>query len=229
MNLNSGTNVNKTSTGPPTNAGGHKPYNSGTNSNNKNSYSNGRETQVQPQSQPPQQQPPIPQAPQQQQQQPPPPATVNSIDLNNKNAPFGNEFAKINYNPYQIIGFQNKETNEYAKNILKTQQQQQQQQAPPPPTQQLSAGPPPPTATIYQQAAPIPHALPTAITTVIPTQGPAVFHSNYPIMMQAAPPMTAQPSAALVNGKVGDFCLAKYWEDGQVSVFSAFFYKKMSF
>ncbi len=220
MNLNSGpTPVNKSSAGPPagnaTNPTGHKPYNSGINNANKNVYSNGRDTQAQSQVQIAQQQQPPPPT---QSQQPQQTAPLNPNDLNVKNAPFSNDFAKINYNPYQIIGFQNKETNEYAKNILKTQQQQPPPQASLPPTQPITSGPPPPTATIYQQATPNPHALPPSITTVIPAQ--AVFHSNYPIMMApqiGAAPMTAQPSAPLVNGKAGEYCLAKYWEDGQVS------------
>lgn len=163
---------------------------------------------------------------------------------------------------YPIVGFQNKEANEHAKNALKTknipgvQQQQQHHQQPPkppsswqqpPPTQQqqhqmpvkvIKNQPPPPFPNVqappnqapmhslpqpfvqHQQHQVI-HAMPAA--AVIPANPPtAVFHQTInfpgPIMMQSVqpPPGMAPQSINTQQLKIDDFCLAKYWEDGQV-------------
>lgn len=152
---------------------------------------------------------------------------------------------------YPIVGFQNKEANEHAKNVLKTKnvpaQQQQQQpskppanwqsQPPPAPQHVIKSQPPPPFSNppgVAQSAAQAPmHSLPQpfahpgvihAMPAVIPANPPpAVFHQaiNYPapIIMQSVPPppgMGPQAVSNLQMMKIGDLCLAKYWEDGQV-------------
>lgn len=95
----------------------------------------------------------------------------------------------FNYNPYQIMGFQNKQTNEFALNVLKSQQFDALQ------TAHLAGGPPggPPVQAI--PGVPIPGTA-TVVSSVMAPAGPAI------------------PAGALPNWKIGDRCLAKYWEDG---------------
>ena len=125
------------------------------------------------------------------------------------------------YNPY--IGFQNKENNEYAKNMLKTQQPPPQPQSAPPQQQPqqmfqhsmpVTVSPPTPFLppnTVHQMPQPFGHPM-------LGVGPQAVFHSNYHTIMMP-PQMQHQPviPTPLVNAKVGDSVLAKYWEDGQVS------------
>lgn len=172
---------------------------------------------------------------------------------------------------YPIVGFQNKEANEHAKNALKTKNISSQQQAPtqqqnPKPTSNwqqqqqpqqqphsmpvnvmsqhaMKTQPPPPfpNSGVVQSAPPPLHTLPQpfvqhqphhqvihaipAPAVISASSSPAVFHQtiNYPtpIMMQNVsvppPPGIAPPMNNLL--KSGDLCLAKYWEDGQVSEF----------
>lgn len=119
----------------------------------------------------------------------------------------GNGFA---YDPSKIIGFQNKEANEYAMNLLKSQgmakQQLQHQQTISPQTQQAAtlAQPPPQQHQILNNQAP---------AVAYMTQNPNIF---------VAPPQQAPPQFGMVSGenwpwKMGDLCLAKYWDDGNVS------------
>lgn len=149
---------------------------------------------------------------------------------------------------YPIGGFQSKETNEQAKNALKTKTVPVQQPPKPAgnwqqtPTQPLPVKviknqPPPPFSNPPGVAQPAPappmHSLPQpfahpgvihAMPAVIPTNPPpAVFHQtiNYPtpIIMQSVPPPPGMAPQAVSNPqqlKIGDLCLAKYWEDGQV-------------
>lgn len=251
-------NASKPTSNPPNN---NKPYNSsGGAAPNKSSYN--RESQ-----------------PQQIQQ------SQSNVETGAVKSPFGNEFGgNVKFNPFAIVGFQNKETNEYAKNVLKSQQQTQQvQSAPVPEKPKMSHAPifphavPIPTTTSVKQTPPqqapqvsvaqpnppkltpvFPHAVPIQIPVqtaapptpktfsenapppfvqnhtvmqqvlpVLPAQGPTtVYHSNmsYPptIMMQQAPPMAAQPGVSYINGKIGDYVMAKYWEDGQVSLSKIF-------
>ncbi|KAG5682920.1 hypothetical protein PVAND_012238 [Polypedilum vanderplanki] len=164
-----------------------------------------------------------------------------------------------NQGNYPIVGFQNKEANEQAKNALKTksipaapkwqsQQQQQTAQAPPPQPQAVpiqmisqthSKGQPPapfasstngpPLHSLQPQPFvqhPVLHPMPTAVITANPPPA-AVFHATpityqTPIIMQSvqAPPIqvaatTAAPTGIQQQLKVGDLCLAKYWEDGK--------------
>lgn len=122
------------------------------------------------------------------------------------------------YNPY--IGFQNKENNEYAKSMLKTQQPPPQQSVPAPQQQifqhsmPVTVSPPQPFLppnTVHQMPQPFAHPM-------LGVGPQAVFHSNYHTIMMP-PQMQHQPAipTPLVNAKVGDSVLAKYWEDGQVS------------
>lgn len=155
-------------------------------------------------------------------------------------------FSKPGYQP--IMGFQNKEANEHARNALKTKNipgniqqtnqhqsanwQHQKQSAPqhkmPVISSQTIKNQPPPPFPNAQQPAPTPlHSLPQPFVqhqsqsgihsmpspAVIPSPT-TVFHPpiNYPtpIILQSVPP----PTAPL---KIGDLCLAKYWEDAQVN------------
>uniref|UniRef100_A0A1Q3EY83 Survival of motor neuron-related-splicing factor 30 n=1 Tax=Culex tarsalis TaxID=7177 RepID=A0A1Q3EY83_CULTA len=111
---------------------------------------------------------------------PPQPATTPVVPKNFIQLPNG-----FNYNPYQIMGFQNKQTNEFALNVLKSQQFDALQ------TTHLAGGPPVqaiPGVTIPGTA--------TVVSSVLAPAGPAM------------------PAGALPNWKIGDRCLAKYWEDG---------------
>ncbi|XP_055624110.1 tudor domain-containing protein 3 [Toxorhynchites rutilus septentrionalis] len=98
----------------------------------------------------------------------------------------------FNYNPYQIMGFQNKQTNEFALNVLKSQQFDAMQ------TGHLAASPP----GVPNVQAPIPPGV------TIPS--PTAVVPSAPILPVISPATTA----ALPVWKVGDRCLAKYWEDG---------------
>lgn len=166
---------------------------------------------------------------------------------------------------YPIVGFKNKETNEHAKNALKTktipgvvsqntpkihqnhhnqsanwQQQPNPNQPPPqmPHPMPMKTQPPAPfnnSAGVVQQSmsqtlpqpfvpqpSMIPHPIPTA---VFPTSMPAY---PAPIIMQSVPGIStqnqvtqqAQTHAGL---NIGDSCMAKYWEDGQVKIIFVFF------
>lgn len=112
-------------------------------------------------------------------------------------APMPNGFE---YNPYKIMGFQNKETNEFALNVLKNQNFDAVPTVLGKPNQPMPSDgyvampsnrnfvvPPPPTATAVM-------APPTFIPATIVNSQP--FNWTW---------------------KVHDICFAKYWEDGRVS------------
>lgn len=124
------------------------------------------------------------------------------------------------YNPYKIMGFQNKETNEFAMNALKTQAMnpntvampspqmlpQSQQNLPlyPPRQDKYENSPQPQIHHIYGNVPP-PHmaaAMPNFM----------VANTNRTINLGPSP-----QSAYAWNFKIGDRCLAKYWEDENVS------------
>uniref|UniRef100_A0A182R1W2 Tudor domain-containing protein 3 n=1 Tax=Anopheles funestus TaxID=62324 RepID=A0A182R1W2_ANOFN len=133
-----------------------------------------------------------------------------------------------NYNPYQIMGFQNKQTNEFALNVLKSQQQfdpmQQQPHLGTPgpvpatvspvgpnvvplaanvtPTGVLAQPPPPPAAVLATAPSPV----------SVPPHG-TLAPANMSMAPAMAPP-NPTISAVYPNWKIGDRCLAKYWEDG---------------
>lgn len=106
------------------------------------------------------------------------------------------------YNPYKIMGFQNKETNEYALNVLKNQN--------------FDAIPP--------------NVLGKPIQSMPSNEGFVPMPSNRNFVMQAPPTAATtvmQPQqfipAAMNNQpfnwawKEGDIVFAKYWEDQRVS------------
>uniref|UniRef100_A0A2M4AA52 Tudor domain-containing protein 3 n=1 Tax=Anopheles triannulatus TaxID=58253 RepID=A0A2M4AA52_9DIPT len=145
-----------------------------------------------------------------------------------------------NYNPYQIVGFQNKQSNEFALNVLKSQQQQHHQQQQPHHHQQHPQHPQPqqsPFDPMQQQHLAAPPVAPGAVSPVLPAVplgaagGPvaagagvlpaAILQPTAPTGPPVGPPMapmTVAPAAAMApmhtNWKIGDHCMAKYWEDG---------------
>lgn len=109
-----------------------------------------------------------------------------------------------NYNPYKIMGFQNKETNEYAINMLKGQAQTSQ----PAPVNSVEnfMSHMAQTQRSTQQQQPI-HMIPPMTNYIVNV------NANIP-SGQMAPPIQTPYSW---NFKTGDRCLAKYWEDENVS------------
>lgn len=112
-----------------------------------------------------------------------------------KNAPMPNGFE---YNPYKIMGFQNKETNEYAMNVLKNQN--------------FDAVP----ATVLAKPTPLPSdgfvPMPTNRNFVVPPPATTVMAAPAQPFIPAA--MNNQP---YWTWKEHDICFAKYWEDQRVS------------
>lgn len=139
---------------------------------------------------------------------------------------------------YMSAGFQSKEANDQAKTALKTKNIPSTPQVStwqPPPNQQppaqnvpiqqpiqvmpqanIKTGPPP-----FAQAAPQMHSLPQPFPVMAMPAQSAVFHyPTTPIIMQSVPPPMQQPTpTGIPQMKIGDHCLAKYWEDGKVSGF----------
>lgn len=109
----------------------------------------------------------------------------------------------FNYNPYQIMGFQNKQTNEFALNVLKSQQFDAIQSAHL--ATQQAGGPP---VAVPGLAIPPSAAVGPQVLAATPTG--SVAAPIHPTMQQTA-------TSGLPNWKVGDRCLSKYWEDGGVS------------
>uniref|UniRef100_A0A182SJI7 Tudor domain-containing protein n=1 Tax=Anopheles maculatus TaxID=74869 RepID=A0A182SJI7_9DIPT len=132
-----------------------------------------------------------------------------------------------NYNPYQIMGFQNKQTNEFALNVLKSQQQFDPMQQPP---HLGTPGPVPATVSpVGPNVMPLPgpnvtppgvlaQVPPATVMAPAPTPGSVPGHAALgPAGMSMAPapmaPTGTTMSAVYPNWKIGDRCLAKYWED----------------
>lgn len=145
---------------------------------------------------------------------------------------------------YPIVGFQNKEANEHAKNVLKTKniapatqkpaydnkpayQQKNQATSGPAISQALKNQPPPfkshaPMSSTQNQM----HSLPQPFVQHQNNSVP-VMHSMPPVMsvnnsqvylsMNYQAPAVMQPTNPQFHGKVGEMVMAKYWEDGQVS------------
>lgn len=139
------------------------------------------------------------------------------------------------YNPYKIMGFQNKETNEFAMNVLKMGDQKPSKvgntnagssssggggggiggggggnvfvnnnlNAPAVPNSQPNLK----HAHIPNQQIPI-----VPVQQSIPAPKPSYINPNVPQYTLPAMPQPAQPQF-LWSFKVGDRCLAKYWED----------------
>lgn len=145
---------------------------------------------------------------------------------------------------YPIVGFQNKEANEHAKNALKTKiipgipqhplQQQQQQptnwqkQSHQPPMQPNTVSmsipqnqPPAPfsnqqPSVVQQQSMPQPFVQSAMIPHPMPVFTQPI---NYPTQILVSSIPTPQTVSNPHSGslKIGDLCMAKYWEDGQVN------------
>ncbi|XP_058835900.1 tudor domain-containing protein 3 [Topomyia yanbarensis] len=113
-----------------------------------------------------------------------PPASATGLPKNFIQLPNG-----FNYNPYQIVGFQNKQTNEFALNVLKSQQVD-------------------PLQSVHLVAAQ--SGGPSSIPGVTIPATAAVVTAGH----LASPAHPSMPTGVTPNWKVGDRCLAKYWEDG---------------
>lgn len=136
------------------------------------------------------------------------------------------------YNPYKIMGFQNKETNEFAMNVLKTQVVD--------PNSGITAQQQPPVHTRHnnfvmqsQESVPSQQQPPLTIHHVYnnaqpPPPPPPLQQQQIPAPMGnfivansgvSAPINLTPQSSYSWNFKVGDRCLAKYWEDERVILF----------
>lgn len=122
------------------------------------------------------------------------------------------------YNPYKIMGFQNKETNEFAMNALKTQAMNPNTVAMPSP-QILPQSQPnlplyPPHQEKYENPPPIHHIYGNVPPShmAAPIQNFMVANTNRAVNLGPSP-----QSTFAWNFKIGDRCLAKYWEDENVS------------
>lgn len=130
------------------------------------------------------------------------------------------------YNPYKIMGFQNKETNEFAMNVLKTQNFENV-------PQQIVSGS---SATVVGQPLSMPSVIgspqPPTLTQIqmpeafIPMQNfskppPPLPSQHYIGTMTGVPTgqLSVMPAVATFNNnwhwKITDICFAKYWEDGR--------------
>lgn len=158
---------------------------------------------------------------QQQQQLQQPPQTKNAFEKVFPQMPNGFE-----YNPYKIMGFQNKETNEFAMNVLKTQNFDSVPQqvstgssstasGKPLSMPSVNASPQPPTMAHVQMA-----------DAFVPMQNfnkppPPLPSQHYIGTMAGVPPaqLSMVPAAVTFNNnwhwKINDICFAKYWEDGR--------------
>ncbi|XP_063710047.1 tudor domain-containing protein 3 [Culicoides brevitarsis] len=123
------------------------------------------------------------------------------------------------YNPYQIMGFQNKATNEFAMNVLKTQQL--------PVTANAQAPPVAPPTAVAVPVVPLTSVQPPAqmppgqfVQQPYGHPPPPVIPSPQPMANQFLPPGTTVAFPAVQVGmmpqvkfNVGEVCVAKYWED----------------
>lgn len=146
---------------------------------------------------------------------------------------------------YPIVGFQNKEANEHAKNVLKTKnitpatqkpaydnkpayQQKNHVTSGPAISQALKNQPPPfKSHAPMSSSQPQMHSLPQPFVQHQNNNPVPVMHSMPPVMsvnnsqlylsMNYQTPAVMQPTNPQFHGKVGEMVMAKYWEDGQVS------------
>ncbi|KAM7354794.1 tudor domain containing 3 isoform 2-T2 [Cochliomyia hominivorax] len=118
----------------------------------------------------------------------------------------GNGFS---YDPSKIMGFQSKEANEYAMNLLKSQglsmqqQLQQQQTVASQPHQPITLPPP------QQQ-----HLQPQILNNQTATVAYLTPNTNLLVAPQQAASQFGMISSGNWPWKIGDLCLAKYWDDG---------------
>lgn len=142
---------------------------------------------------------------------------TGSYASKNQQSQFGNS-SNNNSNGFdrsKIMGFQNKQTNELAMNLLKAQGLLDTSATPPTVLATASTGPN--TFVTAATAAPIYNPPPPQ-----PAANTAVFALPTTMMQQSAP----RPPQGMMTGgvggwpwKVGDLCFAKYWDDGMVSSF----------
>lgn len=123
------------------------------------------------------------------------------------------------YNPYKIMGFQNKETNEFAMNVLKAQTMSPKSVAAMRSSQMIPQSQPNIPLHVSRQdrydsppQPPIHHIYGTVSQPSLPTPNFIVGNTNAPF--NEGPP---SHSTYGWNFKIGDRCLAKYWEDENVS------------
>lgn len=113
------------------------------------------------------------------------------------------------YNPYKIMGFQNKETNEFAMNVLKMGDQKPSK----PGNNNLNS------PAILNNQPNLKHAhIPNQQIPIVPVQqnipAPKPNYINPNVPPQYTLPAMPQPAQQFLwSFKVGDRCLAKYWED----------------
>lgn len=123
------------------------------------------------------------------------------------------------YNPYKIMGFQNKETNEFAMNVLKAQATNLKAVAAIQTTQMISQSQPniPLHASRQNRYESPPQPPIHHIYGTIPQPPPPI--QNFVVANVSAPVKIGPPSHSTYgwNFKIGDRCLAKYWEDENVS------------
>lgn len=128
------------------------------------------------------------------------------------------------YNPYKIMGFQNKETNEFALNVLKSQNFDNLPQAVQPIA--MAAGQPPSHSGPRQTYVPIQINPSYAARPPPPQQNAIPIQTLAPVQHYNAAAVAEdddedklplQPFTWML--KPHDLCFAKYWEDKRVSCF----------
>lgn len=121
-----------------------------------------------------------------------------------------NKIKNYPYDPCKIVGFQNKETNEFALSMLKAQGMQ------PPPEEHLqhdvgainvSTVNPMPQMPMQVQSPPQPNAF-----MAMPIYNAPTIHGHPSVQMQAI----ATTPMGEYQWNIGDHCLAKYWDDEKV-------------
>ena len=168
----------------------------------------------------------------------------NDVKSNSSTFPPATDSKQNFKSNYPIVGFQNKEANEHAKNVLKTKnitpatqkpaydnkpayQQKNHTTSGPAISQALKNQPPPfkshaPMSSSQTQMHSLPQPFVQHQNNTVP-----VMHSMPPVMsvnnpqlylsMNYQTPAVMQPTNSQFHGKVGEMVMAKYWEDGQVS------------
>lgn len=119
-----------------------------------------------------------------------------------------NKVKNYPYDPCKIVGFQNKETNDFALSMLKAQGMQ------PPPEEHLphdtiavTAPNPMPQMPIQVQSPPQPNTF-----MAMPIYNAPTIHGHPSVQMQAI----ATTPMGEYQWNIGDHCLAKYWDDEKV-------------
>ncbi|XP_052873418.1 AT-rich interactive domain-containing protein 1B [Anopheles cruzii] len=113
------------------------------------------------------------------------------------------------YNPYQIMGFQNKQSNEFALSVLKNHQQFEQMQASHLGASQVAAAPATVSPGVPLGATTPNNVLAPPMMSAAPATGPVASPG-----MAIAPVPAGTMAPMYLNWKIGDRCMAKYWEDG---------------